>query len=56
MANNMPKVPMNHAITTCRHRVDKDKFDKNFDEIFGKRCEKHLIEKLPCRRCAEENK
>ena len=54
MANNMPNVPMNNAITTSRHKVDKEKFDKNFDEIFGKRCDKHMLERVPCRRCEED--
>ena len=51
---NMPNVPMNHAITTCRHKVDKEKYSKNYDTIFGKRCDKHLLERLPCRRCEED--
>jgi hypothetical protein len=31
-----PNVPMNHAITTCRHKVDKKKFDDGWDRIWGK--------------------
>ena len=34
MANNMPNVPMNHSITTCRHEVDKEKFNPEFERIF----------------------
>ena len=37
MANNMPNVPMNHAITTCRHEVDREKFDPEFERIFDQK-------------------
>ena len=30
-----PNVPMNHTITTCRHKVDKEKFDSGWDRIWG---------------------
>ena len=32
-----PNVPMNHPITTCRHKVDKKKFDSGWDRIWGKK-------------------
>ena len=32
-----PNVPMNHAITTCRHKVDKKKFDDGWERIWGKK-------------------
>ena len=32
-----PNVPMNHAITTCRHKVDRDKWSKGYDLAFGKK-------------------
>lgn len=32
-----PNVPMNHAITTCRHKVDKEKFDSGWDRIWGEK-------------------
>ena len=31
-----PNVPMNNPITTCRQKVDKEKYDKNYERIFGK--------------------
>jgi hypothetical protein len=31
-----PNIPMNHAITTCRHKVDRKKFDDGWDRIWGK--------------------
>ena len=30
-----PNVPMSHPITTCRHKVDKEKFDSGWDRIWG---------------------
>ena len=30
-----PNVPMNHAITTCRHKVDKKKFEDGWERIWG---------------------
>ena len=32
-----PNVPMSHPITTCRHKVDKEKFDPGWDRIWGKK-------------------
>ena len=32
-----PNVPMNHAITTCRHKVDKKKFEEGWERIWGKK-------------------
>ena len=39
-----PNVPMNHAITTCRHKVDKKKFEEGWDRIWGKKTEEDLKE------------
>ena len=39
-----PNVPMNHAITTCRHKVDKEKFDSGWDRIWGKSKVEVIIE------------
>ena len=30
-----PNVPMNHPITTCRHKVDRKKYDDGWDRIWG---------------------
>ena len=32
---NKPNIPMNHAITTCRHKVDKEKFNDGWERIWG---------------------
>ena len=34
-----PNIPMNHPITTCRHRVDKKKFEDGWERIWGKSME-----------------
>ena len=31
-----PNVPMTTPITTCRQKVDKKKYDENYDRIFRK--------------------
>jgi hypothetical protein len=31
-----PNIPMNHPITTCRHKVDKKKYEDGWDRIWGK--------------------
>lgn len=38
-------VPMNHAITTCRHKVDKKKFEEGWDRIWGKKKKKESKQK-----------
>ena len=35
---------MNHAITTCRHKVDKKKFEEGWERIWGKKTEEDLKE------------
>ena len=30
-------IPMNHAITTCRHKVDRKKYDDGWERIWGKK-------------------
>jgi hypothetical protein len=35
-----PNIPMNHPITTCRHKVDKKKFEDGWDRIWGKKKKK----------------
>jgi hypothetical protein len=30
-----PNIPMNHPITTCRHKVDKKKFEDGWERIWG---------------------
>ena len=32
-----PNIPMTAPITTCRQRVDKKKYDENYERIFGKK-------------------
>ena len=38
-----PNVPMNHAITTCRHKVDKKKFEEGWERIWGDKTKDHAI-------------
>lgn len=35
--SNMPNVPMTKPITTCRHKVDRKKYDEGWERIFGKK-------------------
>ena len=34
---NMPNIPMTKPITTCRHKVDRKKYDEGYERAFGKK-------------------
>ena len=58
--SNMPNVPMNNPITSIRKKVEKDKYDPEFDRIFTddtKLCECKIAKyrfvegKMTCKTC-----
>jgi hypothetical protein len=49
-----PNVPMNHAITTCRHKVDKEKFNEGWDRIWGKKEDPHEAEMAKYRKAVNK--